>query len=214
MKLFSYAAIALSSALLIASLPAIAQTQPQPTEVEVTEVEVIETETTPTSPSDSMPMPTEGESSMPPATAPKVTVTPTGTVPTATTKVLPQETITGFTTTTLAPPPPIQPIYFTLPIRLEVAQDSSITTDTPISDKYGTTDFKASSAAISACLKQSPKLMRVVKTNAEPITVDGDTIPVMRTEGETTFVGVPFMMYGTEGMIVRNANNKPVCPMQ
>jgi hypothetical protein len=131
-------------------------------------------------------------------------------VPAAMTEILPQETITGYTSTELPPPPPVQPIYFTLPIDLMVVKDANITTDTPISDKYTapeTWDVKAWGAAVSSCLQQSPKLVRVVKMKSVPA-----------PEGEETTVPspmmeVPFMLGGKEGTIMLNANDKSVCPM-
>jgi hypothetical protein len=111
----------------------------------------------------------------------------TGAVPTATTMVLPQETITGIKTVSLPAPLPVRPLYFTLPIKLEVMKDSSITSNNPISDK-NTDDVKAWAAAIQGCLQQSPKLLRVV--------------------GNQT---VPFMINGSEGTIKINANDRAVC---
>lgn len=127
---------------------------------------------------------------------PKVSTssTPAASVPSAavTTMVMPQETITGIKTVGL-PVVPVQPIYFTLPIQVAVAKDSSMTSNTPISDRYtdkANWDVKAWAAAVSSCLQAKPKLMRVV----------GDE-------------QVPFMLNGSEGTIMLNANDKAVCPM-
>jgi hypothetical protein len=121
--------------------------------------------------------------------------TPTASIPGAavTTMVLPKETITGIKSVGLPTPPPVMPIYFTLPIQVAVAKDSSMTSNTPISDRYtdkANWDVKAWAAAVSNCLQAKPKLMRVV----------GDE-------------QVPFMLNGSEGTIMLNANDKAVCPM-
>jgi hypothetical protein len=132
-----------------------------------------------------------------PYSEPKVSTSSTPTTaatgtPAFTTMVLPKETITGIKTVELASPP-IQPMYFTLPIKVAVAKDSAMTSNTPISDRYtdkANWDVKAWAAAVSSCMQQKPKLMRVV----------GDE-------------QVPFMLNGTEGTIMLNANDKAVCPM-
>jgi hypothetical protein len=108
-------------------------------------------------------------------------------VPTATTMVLPQETITGIKTVSLPVPMPVRPVYFTLPIQVEVMKDSSITSNNPISDK-NTNDVQAWASAVQGCLQQKPMLIRVV----------GDK-------------NVPFMINGSEGTIKINANDRAVC---
>jgi hypothetical protein len=110
-----------------------------------------------------------------------------GNVPTASTMVLPQETITGIKTVSLPAPLPMRPLYFTLPIQVEVMKDSSITSNNPISDK-NTSDIQAWAAAVQGCLQQKPMLIRVV----------GDK-------------NVPFMINGSEGTIKINANDRAVC---
>jgi hypothetical protein len=110
-----------------------------------------------------------------------------GNVPTASTMVLPQETITGIKTVSLPTPLPVGPAYFTLPIQVEVMKDSSITSNNPISDK-NTRDIQAWAAAVQGCLQQKPMLIRVV----------GDQ-------------NVPFMINGSEGTIKINANDRAVC---
>jgi hypothetical protein len=109
------------------------------------------------------------------------------TVPTASTMVFPQETITGIKTVSLPTPSPVGPAYFTLPIQVEVMKDSSITSNNPISDK-NTTDIQAWASAVQGCLQQKPMLIRVV--------------------GDKT---VPFMINGSEGTIKINANDRAVC---
>jgi hypothetical protein len=108
-------------------------------------------------------------------------------VPTATTMVLPQETITGIKTVSLPVPMPVRPAYFTLPIQVEVMKDSSITSNNPISDK-NTNDVQAWASAVQGCLQQKPMLIRMV----------GDK-------------NVPFMINGSEGTIKINANDRAVC---
>jgi hypothetical protein len=112
---------------------------------------------------------------------------PGSTIPTATTMVLPQETITGIKTVSLPAPLPVRPAYFTLPIQVEVMKDSSISSNNPISDK-NTSDIQAWASAVQGCLQQKPMLIRVV----------GDK-------------NVPFMINGSEGTIKINANDRAVC---
>jgi hypothetical protein len=223
MKLRSYAAIILSSAVLVAQTPAMAQMDPKlkpdalkdapmampqsempktempKTEMPKSDVEMVP-ETTPIAPAatpevmpempkgdmpkseqPSMPLPTLERAPEKPMAAPSAMERPSGPVPAAMTQVLPQETITGIKTVSLPEPAPIQPAFFTLPIDLKVAQDTSVTSSTPISDRY---------TGKANCLQQKPKLMRVV----------GDQ-------------SVPFMLNGSEGTIMLNADNRAVCPM-
>jgi hypothetical protein len=229
MKLRSYAAIILSSAVLVAQTPAMAQMDPKlkpevlkdapvmmpqtempKAEMPKSDVEMVPA-TTPIAPAatpdvmpdmpkgempksekPSMPLPTLD--SAPPKPLPSSAVErPSGPVPAAMTEVLPQETITGIKTVSLPEPSPIQPAFFTLPIDLKVAQDPSATSSTPISDRYtgkANWDLAAWTAGVRNCLQQKPKLLRVV----------GDQ-------------SVPFMLNGTEGTIMLNANNQAVCPM-
>ncbi len=234
MKLRSYAAIILSSAVLVAQTPAMAQMDPKlkpdalkdapmtmpkgempKGEMPKSDVEMVP-ETTPIAPAaapeampdmpkgempkgemtkpekPSMPLPTLD--SAPPKPLPVTnTDRPSGPVPAAMTQVLPQETITGIKTVSLPEPSPIQPAFFTLPIVLKVAQDTGATSSTPISDRYTgkeNWDLAAWTAGVRNCLQQKPKLMRVV----------GDQ-------------SVPFMLNGSEGTIMLNANNQAVCPM-
>jgi hypothetical protein len=133
--------------------------------------------------------------SVPVPVEPKVstTSTPTGNpAAAATTMVLPRESITGITSVDL-PAPPIQAAYFTLPIDLRVAKDASIASSTPISDRYtakDSWDIKAWANAVSGCLQQKPKLVRVVGNDQ-----------------------VPFMLNGSEGTIMLNSSDKAVCSM-
>ncbi len=142
-------------------------------------------------PTNSTPLPTL-ESTPVPSAAPATMAVPSGAVPTATTMVLPKETITGIKTVSLPEPLPVRPAYFTLPIILKVAQDTGVTSSTPISDRYTgkeNWDLAAWMSGVQNCLQQKPKLMRVV----------GDE-------------SVPFMLNGAEGTIMLNADNRPVCP--
>ncbi|WP_190343338.1 hypothetical protein [Leptolyngbya sp. FACHB-36] len=107
----------------------------------------------------------------------------------ARTQALDEETITGARTVEL-PTPPVIPSRFTLPIATKIVQDSSITTNTPITDKMGT-PYAAWADAVRACLQQTAQLVRVV----------GDK-------------EVPFVVGGTEGTVKLNANGKPVCNAQ
>jgi hypothetical protein len=168
-----------------------------------TKEEVKETLPMPTAP---MTVPSQMPSQRPPADLPELksvpmpvepkvstTSTPTGNPSAAaTTMVLPRETITGITSVDL-PAPPIQAAYFTLPIDLRVAKDANIASSTPISDRYtakGSWDIKAWASAVSGCLQQKPKLVRVVGNDQ-----------------------VPFMLNGSEGTIMLNSSDKAVCSM-
>jgi hypothetical protein len=213
MKLRSYAAIILSSAVLVAQIPAIAQMAP-PSEMKMpkADMEAAPTPIAPAAAPDLMPemaKPEMPKSEMPqiekakplptlesvptqPLTPPSE-MKPSGPAPAAMTMVLPQETITGIKTVSLPEPMPIRPAYFTLPIILKVAQDTGSTSSTPISDRYtgkANWDLAAWMSGVRNCLQQKPKLMRVV----------GDQ-------------SVPFMLNGSEGTIMLNASNQAVCPM-
>ncbi|MGI0495202.1 hypothetical protein ACN4EG_25775 [Alkalinema pantanalense CENA528] len=109
-------------------------------------------------------------------------------MPTATTPALEKETITGARSVEL-PTPPVAPMYFTLPIEVKVVKDTSVTTDTPITDK-NSKDIAAWAAAVSACLKEKPALVRQVGEEQVPFDVNGTA----------------------NGTIKLNANDKPVCP--
>lgn len=138
--------------------------------------------TLPTLPSDTAP------SNPAPFTAPAaMEAGSSGSVSNVSTMVLPQETITGIQTVSLPAPMPVRPIYFTLPIKVEVVKDSSITSNHPISDK-NTSDIQAWAAAVRGCLQQQPMLMRVV--------------------GDRT---TPFMINGQAGTIKLNANDRAIC---
>ena len=108
---------------------------------------------------------------------------------TAKTEVLDEETITGGRMITL-PTPPVAPIYYTLPMTLKIVQDSSITTNTPVTDKLGT-QYAAWAEALRACSLDKAKLVRVVEDKE-----------------------VPFIVGETEGKVKLNANNKPVCSVE
>lgn len=235
MKLRSYAAIILGSAVLVAQIPAIAQMAPKlekpkapetmpPTEMKMPKGDMPKGDmpieaapaTTPIAPAavpaempemakpempksempkmeeKAKPLPTLDSVPTQPLTAPSE-MKPSGPAPAAMTMVLPQETITGIKTVSLPEPMPIRPAYFTLPIVLKVAQDTGVTSSTPISDRYtgkANWDLAAWMSGVRNCLQQKPKLMRVV----------GDQ-------------SVPFMLNGSEGTIMLNANNQAVCPM-
>jgi hypothetical protein len=107
---------------------------------------------------------------------------------TAVTPVLPDETISGVSSLTL-PTPPVLPAKFTLPIEVKVVKDASITTNTPITDQYGS-DYAKWGETVRAALRSKPILVRVV--------------------GDET---VPFVVGGSEGKIKLNANDRPVYPL-
>jgi hypothetical protein len=108
--------------------------------------------------------------------------------PKATTKILPSESATGVPSLTL-PTPPVTPNAFTLPVDVQVAKDSSITSSTLITDKYGIgSDIKVWGEDIRKCMMATPKMERVV--------------------GKTR---VPFVINGKEGILKLNASDKPVC---
>jgi len=106
---------------------------------------------------------------------------------TAETPILPQETVSGVTSYTL-PPYPVQPYYYTLPNNIVIVKDTSVTTNTPITDAKGK-DLAAWSESVRTCLKTKPVLVRVV----------GDK-------------QVPFVVDKTPGTLKLNANDKPTCP--
>lgn len=206
MKLHSYAAIILSSAVLVSQVPAIAQSNPEmdksmklPTAAESTPMAPA-LEPSVTAPAPSMPTMEKPASTLPTVeSAPAPTVSTTsvpmsaGPAPAAMTPVLPQETITGIPSVSLPEPLPIRPAYFTLPIVTKVAQDSSATSTTPISDRYtgkANWNLEAWLAGVRGCMAAKPKLVRVV--------------------GEQS---VPFMLNGEEGTIMVNSENRAVCPM-
>ncbi len=180
-------------------VPAMPATPMPATEMPATEMPATK------APADSMPMPTQRPSApeLPTLKAvpvepmqPKVSTTSTP-MPVSgaavTTLVLPKETITGIKSVDLPEPMPVQPAYFTLPIVVRVAKDVNLASSTPISDRYtakASWDIKAWASAVSSCLQQKPKLMRVV----------GDE-------------QVPFMLNGAEGTIMLNSSDRAVCPM-
>ncbi|KAM3098945.1 hypothetical protein ACKFKF_15980 [Phormidesmis sp. 146-12] len=100
--------------------------------------------------------------------------------------VLEKESLTGIKEISF-PTPPVTPAFFTLPMQLKVVKDTSITSNTPITDKSAK-DITAWAAAIRACAADRPAFVRVV----------GDQ-------------EVPFMINGSEGKVRMNANDKPVC---
>jgi hypothetical protein len=175
-----------------ASTPATTPMAPTTTPVEAPPGTELPPARTTESPMQPAPLPTLPSNSAPsnpaPYSAPAAPESAAGgKVPTATTMVLPQETITGIKTQSLPAPLPVGPIYFTLPIQVEVMKDSSITSNHPISDK-NTNDVQAWASAVQGCLQQKPMLVRVV--------------------GNQT---MPFMINGSEGTIKMNANDRAVC---
>jgi len=104
----------------------------------------------------------------------------------AKTMVLEKESLTGIKEISF-PTPPVTPAFFTLPMQLKIVKDTSITSNTPITDKSAK-DITTWAAAIRACAADRPAFVRVV----------GDQ-------------EVPFMINGSEGKIRMNANDKPVC---
>jgi hypothetical protein len=206
MKLHNYAAMIVSSAILVSQVPAIAQSTAEmdksmklPTAAESTPMApaLEPTMAAPAAPTPTMDKPASTLPTLESTPAPVVSTTsmPTavGPAPAAMTQVLPQETITGIPTVSLPEPLPIRPAYFTLPIITKVAQDSSATSTTPISDRYtgkANWNLEAWLAGVRGCMAAQPKLMRVV----------GDQ-------------SVPFMLNGQEGTIMLNSENRPVCPV-
>lgn len=130
-----------------------------------------------------------------PAMAQETTETEPQTEPQATTEltaetdVFPSETITGVEKFYM-PTPPVGPIYFNLPMDIQVVKDDSVTTDTPITDQYGS-DLPKWIELVRGCLiNEKPDLVRVVEEEQ-----------------------APFIINGTPGRIKLNANDKPVCPV-
>lgn len=115
------------------------------------------------------------------------TALPAAAVPKAETPVLPRESFVGTPSHTL-PTPPVHPALFTLPIDVQVVKDSSITTDTPITDKYGIgSDIKVWAEDVRKSLYGRPQLVRVAGKDS-----------------------VPFVINGDKGVIKLNANNRAV----
>lgn len=82
---------------------------------------------------------------------------------------------------------PPTPSDYALPMEISIVEDSSITTDTPITDAAGS-DVVRWSELISECLQQSPVMVRE--------TVEGD---------------VMFNVTDEDPTIVLNSNGKAVC---
>jgi hypothetical protein len=80
----------------------------------------------------------------------------------------------------------VLPFYYTLPMVINVVQDTSITSSTPITDNA--TDFKAWAELISECAR---------------------SVPVM--ERQTPDGPQSFTMGGQEGKVKLNASDQPVC---
>lgn len=97
-----------------------------------------------------------------------------------------EETIVGGRDVML-PSKPLTPIDYALPMEINFVTDSTITTDTPITDSLYE-DTAAWGEAISGCLVQTPILVRE--------TVSGD---------------MPFIVGATTATIQLNANGNPVC---
>ncbi len=99
-----------------------------------------------------------------------------------------EETIVGGRDVML-PSKPVTPIYYGLPMQVNFVTDSTITTDTPITDSLSD-DTAAWAEAIRGCLVQTPILTRTTPT------------------GE-----VPFVVGSTDGTIQLNANGNSVCAL-
>lgn len=99
-----------------------------------------------------------------------------------------EETIVGGRDVFL-PSKPVTPIEYALPMQINFVTDSTITTDTPITDSLAD-DPAAWAEAIRGCLVQTPILVRE--------TVSGD---------------MPFVVGTTAGTIQLNANGNPVCAL-
>lgn len=99
-----------------------------------------------------------------------------------------EETVVGGRDVFL-PSVPATPRYYALPMEVTIVQDTSVTTDTPITDAYYE-DLAVWQEAVIGCLSQSPDMIRT-------------------TEGGD----VPFMLSQQEGTILLNANGNPVCPL-
>jgi hypothetical protein len=136
----------------------------------------------------STPAPTEVQPATPiaPSTSSPSVAPPADAKPTAKTMVLDSETITGIKEVSF-PTPPVTPAFFTLPMKLRIVKDASITSNTPITDKNAR-DLQAWAAAIRACVADKPAFVRVVDDQE-----------------------VPFMINGSEGKVRMNANDRPVC---
>ncbi len=107
---------------------------------------------------------------------------------TAETPVLPDETISGVPSQKL-PTPPVLTAKYTLPMDIRIAKDAGITSNTLLTDQYGS-DYAKWAESVRECLKSKPILVRVV--------------------GEES---VPFIVNGSEGKLKLNANDKAVCSL-
>jgi hypothetical protein len=112
------------------------------------------------------------------------------TAQTAQTEVLSSETFVEPSSLDL-PTPPVLPARYTLPMRIVVVKDASITTNTPLADqfKYGTTeDLQKWAEAVRGCLKDKPAMVRQVGNKQ-----------------------ARFVVNKSEGKIKLNSNDRPVC---
>ncbi len=98
------------------------------------------------------------------------------------------ETIVGGRDVSL-PSVPVTPWYYALPMEISIVQDSSVTTNTPITDALAD-DTAAWGEAIAECLTQSPEMVR-----------------------ETRGGDQPFIVGGAAGTINLNSNGVPVCSL-
>ncbi len=98
------------------------------------------------------------------------------------------ETIVGGRDVSL-PSVPVTPWRYALPMEIRIVQDSSITTNTPITDALSD-DVSTWGEAVAGCLSQSPEMVRATR--------GGDQ---------------PFVVGGAAGNIRLNANSVPVCPL-
>ncbi|MEB3211984.1 MAG: hypothetical protein VKL39_11545 [Leptolyngbyaceae bacterium] len=99
-----------------------------------------------------------------------------------------EETIVGGREVSL-PSVPVTPWRYALPMEISIIQDSSITTDTPITDAMSD-DVSAWGEAVAGCLTLSPEMVR-----------------------ETVAGNQPFIVSDAARTIHLNANSSPVCPL-
>ncbi|MEL6221005.1 MAG: hypothetical protein AAFR31_00015 [Cyanobacteria bacterium J06627_8] len=99
-----------------------------------------------------------------------------------------EETIVGGRDVFL-PSVPVTPWRYALPMEISIVEDSSITTDTPITDRMSD-DVFAWGEAVAGCLSLAPEMVR-----------------------ETRGGDQPFIVSDAARTINLNANSNPVCPL-
>ncbi|NEQ99427.1 MAG: hypothetical protein F6K30_22440 [Cyanothece sp. SIO2G6] len=96
-----------------------------------------------------------------------------------------EETIVGGRDVSL-PSKPVTPWSYALPMVIEIVQDSSITTNTPITDAMSD-DVAVWGEAIRGCLAQSPELLRQTRGGDQPF-ITGNTVGTINLNANSVSV--------------------------